>query len=318
MRAMFHMMNEARLLVGLQGFAFATAAYLYALGYAKERIQGKHLLHLKDPNAPSIPIIQHPDVRRQLLTMKVYVEGIRSLLYYIGLLSDKIAVSDTPDKKAVYQGIIDVLIPIAKGYVTDRSFDVCNIGIQIYGGYGYIKDYPMEQLLRDCRITMIYEGTNGIQAMDLLGRKLGLNDGKSVMDLLGVIQKTLSTAKNIPILKDETDAVERAVNKLAEVALQLGAAAASPKVLDAFAFAYPFMEAAGDVVMAWLLLWRAAVAADALKNAPNKKDTAFYEGQLKNAEFFTQVILPVTFGKMEAILMTNGAAVDISEASFGG
>ncbi|MBW1961482.1 MAG: acyl-CoA dehydrogenase [Deltaproteobacteria bacterium] len=318
MRAMFHMMNEARLLVGLQGFAFATTSYMYALNYARERIQGKNLLQIKDPEAPSVPIIQHPDVRRQLLTMKVYVEGIRSLLYYIGFLSDKMATTDSAEQRATYQGIIDVLIPIAKGYVTDRCFDVCNMGLQVYGGYGYIKDYPMEQLLRDCRITMIYEGTNGIQAMDLLGRKLGLNNGKAVMDLLGAVQKTLSAAKAVLELKNQAETVEKAANKLTEVALHLGGLAASEKIQEAFAFAYPFMEAAGDVILAWLLLWRATVASAALNEGCSKKDEAFYEGQMKNAEFFTQVILPVTLGKMDAISKTNGAAVEISEAAFGG
>ena len=318
MRAMFQMMNEARLLVGLQGFAFATAAYMYALNYAKERIQGKNLLQSRDPNAPSVPIIQHPDIRRQLLTMKVYVEGIRSLLYYVSFLSDKILTTEDPEKIAALQGMLDLLIPVAKGYVTDRAFDVCNHGLQVYGGYGYIKEYPMEQLLRDCRITMIYEGTNGIQAMDLLGRKLGLNKGKPVMDLLGEIQKTISAAEKVSALKDETESLKNAVNKLGEVALHLGATAASPKVLDAFAFAYPFMEVSGDVIIAWFLLWRATLAATALENGAKKKDVAFYEGQLKNAEFFTQVILPATLGKMDAILHTNNAAITISEASFGG
>ena len=318
MRAMFHMMNEARLLVGLQGFAFATTAYSYAVNYARERIQGKALLSIRDPEAPSVQIIQHPDIRRQLLTMKAYVEGMRSLLYFVSILSDKIAVTDNPEMKATYQGMIDVLIPIAKGYVTDRAFEICNHGLQIYGGYGYIKEYPMEQLVRDCRITMIYEGTNGIQAMDLLGRKLGLNNGKSVMDLFARIQKTITGAKKLKELEKETSAVEAAANKLGEVALHLGATIESPKVLNAFAFAYPFMEAAGDVIMAWMLLWRAVIAAKALKNAPRKKDAAFYEGQLKSTEFFTQSILPVTLGKMNAILTTNNAAVEISEASFGG
>ena len=169
-----------------------TTAYMYAVNYAKQRIQGKNLLQMMDKNAPSVPIIQHPDIRRQLMMMKVYVEGIRSLLYYVGMCEDKVKISEDAQEKSTYQGIIDVLIPIAKGYVTDRAFEVCSHGVQVYGGYGYIRDYPMEQLLRDCRITMIYEGTNGIQAMDLLGRKLGLNKGKPVMDLLGEIQKSIA------------------------------------------------------------------------------------------------------------------------------
>ena len=318
MRAMFRMMNEARLLVGLQGFSFATTAYMYAVNYAKERIQGKHLLQMRDADAPSVSIIEHPDIRRILLTMKVYVEGMRSLLYYVSFLTDLILVTDDPEDKATYQGMIDILIPIAKGYVTDRAFEVCNHGLQIYGGYGYTKDYPMEQLVRDCRITMIYEGTNGIQAMDLLGRKLGLNNGKAVMDLMSKIQKTAAEAKAVPELNDMAEAVEVAVNKLGETALHLGAKAMSKEILTAFAHAYPFMEISGDVVMAWMLLWRAVIAMNALKGGAQKKDKSYYEGQIKSAEFFIHTILPVTLGKMNAVLKTSGSAMEISEASFGG
>jgi len=318
MRAMFQLMNEARLIVGHQGLSCASPAYMYAVNYARERIQGKDLLKLRDKSAPPVPIIRHPDVRRQLITMKVYVEGIRSLLYYVGLCEDKIKITEAPEEKAEYQGIIDVLIPIAKGYATDRAFEVCSHGIQVYGGYGYIKEYPMEQLLRDCRITMIYEGTNGIQAMDLLGRKLGINRGKPFMDLLGEMQKIIAAAKGVSGLENFAAKVEEAVNKLGEVALHMGTTAMSPKVINAFAFAYPFMEVTGDVVMSWMLLWRATIAARKLEKGARKKDAAFYEGQLKSAEFFFYSVLPITLGKMRAILTTNGAAVEISDDSFGG
>jgi alkylation response protein AidB-like acyl-CoA dehydrogenase len=318
MSAMFLMMNDARLLVGLQGLACATSAYMYAVNYARERLQGKHLLQMMDKDAPSVPIIQHPDVRRQLMMMKVYVEGIRSLLYYVGMCEDRVKIFEDAEEKLTYQGIIDVLIPIAKGYVTDRAFEVCSHGVQVYGGYGYIRDYPMEQLLRDSRITMIYEGTNGIQAMDLLGRKLGLNKGKPMMDLLGEIQKIIAMAKKINGLEDFADRLEAAVNKLGEVALHMGMTAMSPKVMNAFAFAHPFMEVCGDVVMAWMLLWRAAIASNKLEEGAKKKDDAFYQGQIKSAEFFIYSILPITFGKMKAILATNGAAIEIAEDSFGG
>jgi len=318
MRAMFLMMNGARLLVGLQGFSCASNAYMYAVNYARQRVQGKHLLKMMDKSAPSVPIIQHPDVRRQLMMMKVYVEGMRSLLYYVGLCEDKAVIADSKEEKEKYEGIIDVLIPIAKGYVTERAFDVCNHGLQVYGGYGYIKDYPLEQLVRDCRITMIYEGTNGIQAMDLLGRKLGMNKGKPVMDLLGEMQKAIAAAKGVQNLKEGAGIVEAAVNKLGEVGMHMGATAMSPKVMEAFAFAHPFMEAAGDVIMAWMLLWRATAAALKLEKGAKKKDAAFHNGQLKSAEFFINVILPITMGKMNAILATNGAAVEISEDAFGG
>jgi alkylation response protein AidB-like acyl-CoA dehydrogenase len=318
MRAMFLMMNEARLLVGLQGLACASSAYMYAVDYARQRIQGKNLLQMMDKDASSVPIIQHPDVRRQLMMMKVYVEGIRSLLYYVGMCEDRVKISEDAQEKIKYQGIVDVLIPIAKGYVTDRAFEVCSHGIQVYGGYGYIKDYPMEQLLRDCRITMIYEGSNGIQAMDLLGRKLGLNKGKPMMDLLGEIQKTIAMAKDAQGLEDLVAKLEEIVDRLGEVALHMGTTAMSPNVLNAFAFAHPFMEVCGDVVMAWMLLWRAAIASKKLEEGAKKKDAAFYQGQIKSAEFFIYSIIPITVGKIKAILTTNGAAVEIDEKSFGG
>jgi hypothetical protein len=318
MRAMFLMMNEARLLVGMQGFCCASSAYLNALQYARQRIQGRHLLKMRDDSAPAVPIIEHPDVRRQLLTLKAYVDGMRSLLYYVGILDDRKETAESDEEKARLQGMIDLLIPVAKGYVTDRSFEMCSLGLQVYGGYGYIRDYPMEQLLRDCRITLIYEGTNGIQAMDLLGRKLGLNQGKPIMDLLGEIQKTLVRAKDVERLKGLVDRVEKAVNRLGETALHLGQTAMSPKVLNAFAFAHPFMDVCGDVILAWLHLWRATVAVAALDKGAKKKDAAFYEGQVKSAEFFIHTILPVTHGKMKAILETNGAAVEMADEAFGG
>ena len=319
MRAMFQMMNEARLLVGLQGLACASAAYLYAVNYARERVQGRHLLKALEDDAPSVPIVEHPDVRRMLLTMKVYVEGTRSLLYFIGNCEDKFKTSDNEEDKARYQGLIDLLIPIAKGYVTDKALEVCSLGVQVYGGYGYIKEYPMEQLLRDCRITPIYEGTNGIQAMDLLGRKLGMNKGKPIMDLLGVVQQTIAAAKSISSLQNVSTKLEAAVNKLGEVALHIGQAGMSLDTrMNAFAHAYSFMDVFGDVVFAWQLLWRASIAAQNLENGAKKKDLAFYEGQIKSAEFFAHSILPISLGKMDVILAAGSEAIDISADAFGG
>ncbi len=318
MKAMFLMMNEARQLVGLQGFGFATSSYMYALNYARERIQGKELLNAHDPDAPSVPIIRHPDVRRQLMTMKVYVEGMRSLLYYTCFCADKAGLAETPEEKAKYHGFVDFLTPIVKGYVTDRAFEVCSHGVQVYGGYGYIKDYPMEQLLRDCRITMIYEGTNGIQAMDLLGRKLPMNQGRTVTELMAKMQETIDLAKTLEPVKDLAARFESAVEKLGEVGMHMFKISGSKKVVNAFAFANPFMDAAGDVTMAWLHLWRASAASRALENGAKKKDKAFYDGVIKSAEFFVRTILPVSKGRMDAILDNCGAAVEIDENSFGG
>jgi alkylation response protein AidB-like acyl-CoA dehydrogenase len=317
MRAMFLMMNEARLLVGLQAMTCASNSYLNALNYARERVQGRHLLKIMEPDAPAVPIIQHPDVRRMLMTMKAYVEGMRSLLYYVCILTDKIHLSDSEEEKSKYRGVVDLLIPLCKGYVSDRATDVCNLGMQVYGGYGYIKEYPQEQLVRDCRITQIYEGTNGIQAMDLLGRKLGLNQGKPIMDLMAEVQNTIRQAKELESLKSLAGSLETTLNRLGEVALHLGSTAMSPRVLSAFAAAHPFLEASGDVINAWMLLWRASISAKKLEDGAKKKDQHFYQGQIKSAEFFIESILPITMGKMDAIMANSSAAVEIDERSFG-
>ncbi len=330
MRAMFLMMNEARQLVGLQGFAVASASYMHALNYARERIQGKHLLAGKDPDAASVPIIQHPDVRRQLMNMKAYVEGMRSLIYFGGFTHDMESLAADEGEKEKYADLTAILTPIIKGYITDKALEVTSHGVQVFGGYGYTKDFPVEQLMRDCRIFMIYEGTNGIQAMDLLGRKLGMKKGKPFMDYLGLMQKTIAEARKSKGLQDMSQRLELAVNRLMEIALHLAKASTSDDILHAYAFAHPFLEVTGDITMAWMHLWRATVAFPKLQQiagstdmnifrekAEAHKDAAFYYGQLKTAEFFIHTILPITMGKLNAIAETNGAAVDMLDASFG-
>ncbi|RLC13625.1 MAG: acyl-CoA dehydrogenase [Deltaproteobacteria bacterium] len=316
MRAMFVMMNGARLDVGMQGFSCASASYLNALNYARERVQGKHLQGGKD--SPAVPIIQHPDIRRILLIMKSYSEGMRSILFYIGLLQDMVKVSKDETERAINQGLIDVLIPVAKGYITDRAFEMCSHGIQVFGGYGFTKEYPQEQLLRDCKITQIYEGTNGIQAMDLLARKLFLNKGQSFKDLIGEIQKTIDKAAGMDNLKGLALNLDKALGQLKEVAQNIGAVLRSENMMNAFANATPFLDVTGDVIMAWMHLWRAVVAIEKLEQKPKKKDLEFYNGLLKSAQFFINTILPVSRGKMDVIIANDTSVNDISEAAFGG
>lgn len=317
MKAMFLMMNAARLLVGFQGFACATASYMYALDYARNRLQGKNLLEFMNPDAKSVPIFNHPDVRRQLMMMKVNVEGMRSLLYFVMFCLDMSKHAPTQEEREKYNGFVEVLTPIAKGYVTDRSFEVCSQGMQVYGGYGFIEEYPMAQLLRDCRITLIYEGTNGIQAMDLLGRKLGLYKGRPIMNLFGEMQKAVAAAKENPELEKMAVKIEEAMNKLAEVSIHMGQTAMSEKVLNAFANAHPFQDATGDITMAWMLLWRANIAAAKIEKA-KRKDKPFYGGILKSLQFFVETTLPVTMGRLNALMNTSAAAVEIEDNMFPG
>ena len=330
MRVMFHMMNEARLGVGAIGLFNASCAYLYAVNYARERVQGRDLGDMFNKDAPSVTIIRHPDVRRMLLWMKSHVEGMRSFVYYVASLFDKEVCAADEEEKAYYKGLIELLTPIIKSYCTDRGFEATVQAIQVYGGYGYIRDYPVERLMRDSKINSIYEGTNGIQAMDLLGRKMGMKKGAVFMTFLDEVQKTIAKAKEVG-LDALAEPVEDALNRLGEIAMHMGKIAMSPDFKVAFSFASPLLEAMGDVIMAWMLLWRAAVAKPALEKIvgdaegdarlekiQKNKNAAFYEGQLKSAEYFIQSILPVTLGRMNAIQAGNNAIVEIPEVSFGG
>lgn len=317
MKAMFLMMNEARFGVGVQGFSLAATSYANAVAYAKERIQGRELLNFMNAEAPSVNIIKHPDVRRQLLWMKSYVEGMRGMIYFVAHCLDRVAVTDDEAEKEKCKGLIEFLTPVLKAYCTDKGFDVCAMGCQVYGGYGYIREYPQEQLVRDCKITSIYEGTNGIQAMDLLARKLGMNKSKPFMDFLGEVSGAVASAKQVDDLKAGAEIVEKAVKRLGEVAMAIGKTAMSEKVLDAFASATPFLEVVGDVVMGWMHLWRGSVAAEILKGGNVKeKDKAFYVGQIKTAEFYVTSLFPAVMGKMDGVAAMNTAVMEIPEEAF--
>ena len=314
MAAMFLMMNEARQMVGLQGFANASASYIYAVNYARERVQSKGLT---DPaGAKAVSIINHPDVKRQLLMMKAWVEGMRSLVYYGGLCHDRIAISSDEAEKQQISTLLEVLTPIIKGYITDKAFEVCNHGIQIYGGYGFIEEFPVAQLLRDSRIFMLYEGTNGIQSMDLMGRKLTMYNGEPFKYFLDQIQRVITVSKTVDQVESLAQSLEVFFEAYKETANHLAHMPQSGKVLEAFAFSHPFMEVTGDLVMAWMLLWRAGVAAP--KIGLKKKDTPFYQGQIQTARFFINTILPITRGRLEAIRQGDAVAAEIEDGAFGG
>lgn len=317
MRTMFLMMNEARFAVGVQGFSLAATSYANAANYAKERIQGRELLKFMDAEAPSVSIIKHPDVRRQLLVMKSYVEGMRAFIYYVARCFDRVSVLEDGTEKEKQQGLIEFFIPVVKAYCTDKGFEVCVMGMQVYGGYGYISEYPQEQLVRDCKITSIYEGTNGVQAMDLLARKLGMKGGQPFMDFVGEVKKSVQEASQIDGLKDMATAVDKAIDRLGELAMAIGNTAMSEKVLDAFGSATPFLEVTGDVIMGWMHLWRATVASKALQSGKvKKKDEAFYQGQIKTAQFFMDALLPTAMGKMNSVQSFTTAVMEMPEEAF--
>jgi len=318
MKIMFNMINGARMSTGLQGFTYASAAYMLAVNYARERIQGRDLSDFADHSAPSVPIIKHPDVRRNLLWMKSYVDGMRSFFYYMTVLATKGNVCETAEDRERHGDLFSMLTPVVKDYMAVKGHEVCIQAIQLFGGAGYTKDYLVEQYARDCKITTIYEGTSGIQALDMLGRKLGMKEGTVFMNFLGEVQKTVAQAKQIEQTQELAVEVEAAANRLGEVALHLGKKAMSAEFKAAFSHSLPFLHVIGDTIMAWMVLWRASTAATQLSGKSGKKDQSFYEGQIKTAEFFIRTELPATMGKMNAIADSCAAAIEISDDGFGG
>ncbi|VFQ46529.1 acyl-CoA dehydrogenase [Desulfoluna butyratoxydans] len=318
MRIMFTMMNEARLGVGIQAFSHASAAYLLALEYARTRKQGRAVEEALDPTAPSVPIIDHPDVRRMLLEMKCCVDGMRSFAYYIALLMDHHRMGASPDDQEMADDLVGLLTPVLKAYNGIKGYDVCTKAIQVYGGAGYLRDYTVEQISRDCKIASIYEGTDGIQAMDLLARKLGMKKGQVFMELLARMNRTVEEAAELDATRPLTEGASKLVSRLGDCAMAMGKSLLEGNLRTAFAHSVPFLEIMGDAVMAWMLLWRAVAAARTLKSGAKKKDIPFYNGQIKGAEFFFSNLLPVTMGKMEALTALGDAAVTMEDKGFGG
>ncbi len=316
LQIMFYMMNEARLSVGFQGSTAASIAYLYALDYARQRIQGKDIAEGKNPDARSILIIRHPDVRRMLTWMKAHVDGMRSMIYYVSLCIDQSENAEDEAKREIANDMVGLLTPVVKAYCSERGFEVCVQAMQVFGGYGYTKEFPAEQLVRDVKIATIYEGTNGIQAMDFLGRKLGMKKGIVFKNLLNEMGKTAAVAMKTETLKPLAESFATSIEDLGKTAMGIGSAAMSEKYAAAFANSHPFLEAAGDVIMGWMHLWRAFAAVKALEKKTKKKDKIFYQGVITCARFYIETVLPVTKGKMASVQALSDAALFMDEASF--
>ncbi len=333
MRVMFHMMNEARLEVGMQGLGHASAALEHAVQYAKDRIQSTPVWEMKNPDAKAVAIIEHPDVRRDLLWMKAYVEGLRMLNYFAACCMDRVEVAGTEAEKEKWQGFVELLTPICKAYSSDRGFEVCGKAIDVYGGYGYCQEYPVEQYLRDCKIASIYEGTNGIQSLDLVGRKLGMRKGANMMNMLGEMGATVARAKASDDLKAYAGRLEEAVGALMELTMTFATLGKSGSFLVPVLYASPFLDIMGDVLMGHFLLQAASIAEEKLKviyaeaGAEKSKgrqralvrenrDVAFYTGKIASAKFFASEILPTIKGRCEAIRIGDKIALEIADESF--
>ena len=330
MRIMFLMMNEARMEVGMQALGHSTAALEHAIAYAKDRIQSTPVWEMKNPDAKAVPIIQHPDVRRDLLWMKAFTEGIRALNYFTAYCLDMSRAY--PEEKAKWGGLVELLTPICKAYSSDMAMQITSKAIDVYGGYGYCQEYPVEQYMRDCKIACLYEGTNGIQSLDLVGRKLGQNKGMNVMNMIGEIGATIAKAKQVPELQKYAAYLEEANNAVIDLTMTFAALGKSSSFLIPILNASPYLEIFGDLLIGHFLLQGAAIAQEKLnaiyaeKGADTKgtqralvhdnADVAFYQGKIAAAKFFAVEVLFLVKSKCAAIKVADKVPIEMADESF--
>jgi alkylation response protein AidB-like acyl-CoA dehydrogenase len=319
MAQMFKMMNGARIAVGIQGLAAASSAYLNALEYAKERKQGPNFTQWKDPTVPRVPILEHPDVRRMLLDMKAHVEGTRALVMKLARHVDcSHALRGKDDAQASYHhGQVELLTPLVKAFASDEGFRVCATALQVYGGAGYLKDHPVEQSVRDVKITSIYEGTNHIQAMDLVGRKLGQAGGAYFQAFLGDVGTFVEAHRSHPSLGKAVASLASGQEHLMSAAMGLLSWGQSGQLALIGLNANRFLAMMSRLAVGWLLLEGAVLAETAQAKLPAADaDRAFYEGKKQAALWFARNQLPQVEAEAKLMMQEDASAMDIPDAGF--
>jgi alkylation response protein AidB-like acyl-CoA dehydrogenase len=321
MSQMFHLMNSARIGVGIQSLALASSAFLNALDYARERKQGSSIKQWKDATAPRVPIIDHPDVRRMLLDMKARVEGLRALAVKLTMHIDHArAIERTGGDKALaeyHEGQVDLLVPLIKAYGSDQAFQICATAIQVYGGAGYLKDWPVEQYCRDSKIFSIYEGTNHIQAMDLVGRKLMQRGGANVQAFGKDVGAFVAAHKQHPTLKDGIAVLAQAMEALTGTGGKFMQWFGGGRMEMVPAVANRFLEMMAETTLGWLLLDAAVIAEAAAAGLPaDHPDRAFYDGKKFAALYFAHNVLPGVAAKAQLIAREDRTALDMPAAAF--
>jgi alkylation response protein AidB-like acyl-CoA dehydrogenase len=310
---MFHMMNEARIGVGLAAAVLGYTGYLHALDYARERPQGRHPA-AKDPSSPQLPIIAHTDVRRMLLAQKAYVEGALGLCLYSARLVDDERTGDTPEIRQRAGRLLEFLTPITKSWPSQWGLEANNLAIQVHGGYGYTREYNVEQFYRDNRLNQIHEGTHGIHGLDLLGRKASIHDGALLRSMAGEIRATVHSARNAGRGADarqlvaHANALDAAWRRVEEVTLALYAA---PDLNQTLANATVYLEAVGHVVVAWIWLQQAMAAVARLPEGDN-----FRRGKLQACRYFFKWELPRVQPQLDLLAALDTTTLDMQDAWF--
>jgi hypothetical protein len=291
MRNMFTMMNGARLGVGLEGLGVTERAYQQALGFAHERMQGRKM---GSGSATDVAIVEHPDVRRMLITMKAYSQAMRALLYYSAAETDYAKHSDDPDRRNLARNRVALLTPLAKAWCTDIGVEMASLGIQVHGGMGYIEETGAAQHFRDSRIAPIYEGTNGIQAIDLLTRKLTIEDGAMVRDMISEMREVRDQLLDYEELTAFAAELGIALDGLSDTSDWLLAKLSADDIEDALAGATPFLRQLGTVVAGWLMAKSALAAVSA-------GDSGFNREKVIVARFYGEHLLPQVNGLLPTI-----------------
>ncbi|ASP21349.1 3-methylmercaptopropionyl-CoA dehydrogenase [Antarctobacter heliothermus] len=296
MRAMFTMMNEARVGVGLQGYAQAEVAYQNAVEYAKDRLQGRDVTGAKNPDGPADPLIVHPDIRRNLMDQKSFVEAARAFVFWGASMIDRAHKTDD----AAADGLISLLTPVVKGFLTDKGFEMATAAQQVYGGHGYIEEWGMSQFARDARIAMIYEGANGVQALDLVGRKLALDGGKHVMAFFDMVKSFANEHKG---QDEEFDAQFLEPLKAASKDLQAAGMYFMQNGMknpnNALSGSYDFMHLFGHVCLG--LMWSKMAWTAKAKLASGEGNSDFYATKIATGRYYMVRQLPMTATHLKRI-----------------
>lgn len=302
---MFHMMNEARIAVGMGASALGYTGYLHALQYARERPQGRPLLE-RDPTSKQIPIIEHPDVRRMLLAQKAYAEGGLALALYCGRLVDEQHTAETEEAREDAELLLDLLTPVAKSWPSQWCLEANSLAIQVHGGYGYTREYNVEQFYRDNRLNPIHEGTHGIQALDLLGRKVVMRDGAALRLFLDRVNETVERGAAVGgDVGQWAVMVQESVADIAELTAQLWGSGQFDAVL---ANATTYLEAFGHIVLAWIWLEQAIAASG------NTGD--FYQGKLQAARYYFATELPKVGPQLDLLRSLDRTSLEMEPSWF--
>jgi len=311
---MFQMVNMARMAVGLESVGFGANIYANALEYAKNRIQGTPF---GKKGHDRVRIIEHADIRRMLMNLKALTEGMRALVYKTYMLEDIAKASPDEEEQKWSSNRVDLFTPLVKAYCSDRIFEMGKEGIQILGGYGFTKEYPIEQYTRDCKILSIWDGTNYIQSVDLIGRKLRMEGGKVFMDWIDEILKFIQDSSFVSTLAGEMKLVEEAVQAIVEISISYGRYFKEGKIDLVPLTSTRFLDCCAEVAISYLLLEQALISLKRLDElGPDHFDSPFYRGKIETARYYVRNFLPNVFGRARIIKLEDMTAIGIAEESL--